>query len=498
MKRYHVILSGILACTLLAGCSATIANPPAGALNAESASTALDSPTPIAQALEGIAYSGDTLTDEQKAAAEQLYKSGVLTEADLSDDSLKTVMTRARFIELLVKALALPVSAPESGSLNEIYDTSYARYVQAGYSAGLFANSETTMSFTPTDGFFMGERSYSDMEKPMSRYDTAVVFANLLTGTAEECSFQDDSWLSQKNETVRRAVFLCVNAGILFACEDGSFHGDSSMTLAQTAQALCRFIQCDISIADAPQAAGDSALEALQKSRRVIHAGGRYLCEDNKSRRFTNSAEALLNSYRAGYRAIEIDITFTADGHLACIRDWLHEYSRSISDGVALSMAEWIDTRVRGSLTPLCAESLAEFMREHPDLYIVTNTKQNGIAIAQELARICPDVKDQFIIQIYKDSEYEQIKSIGFKNIIYTMDDLSKDDKIDFEHLASFAASHPLVGYTYPLSYFETDGYNEGIASTGIPLFVHTVNDEDQRQACYAAGITAVYTDDVA
>ena len=497
MKRSRVILSGILACALLAGCSATIANPPAGALNTESASTALDSPAPIAQALEGIVYSGDALTDEQKAAAEQLYKSGVLTETDLSDDSLKTVVTRARFIELFVKALALPVSAPESGSLNEIYDTSYARYVQAGYSAGLFANSETTMSFTPTDGFFMAERGYSDMEKPMSRYDMAVVFANLLTGTAEKCSFQDDSWLSQKTETVRRAVFLCVNAGILSACEDGAFHGDSSMTLAQTAHALCRFIQCDISVAGSPQAAGDSALDALQKSRRVIHAGGRYLCDDGKSRNYTDAAEPLVSAYRAGQRVIELDLIMTTDGHLVCLHDWLYDYAAVAATGNPISLAEWLNAEISGPLTPLCAESLIEFMREHPDLYIVTDVKDDNVVAAQELARICPDLKDQFIIQIYKDSEYDPVKSCGFQNIIYTLYNLDSADKLNFEHLTSFAAAHPLVGYTYPLSYFETDGYNEGIASTGVPLFVHTVNGDEQREACYAAGITAVYTDDV-
>lgn len=497
MNRYRVILFGFVACVLLAGCSATIAEPPAGALNSEQTSVALDSPAPIVQALEGIVYSGDALTDEQKAAAEQLYKSGVLIETDLSDDSLKTVVTRARFIELLVKTLTLPVSAPESGSLNEIYDTSYARYVQAGYAAGLFAGNEIAMSFTPTDGFFMAEQGYSDMEKPMSRYDIAVVFANLLSGTAQECSFQDDSWLSQKNEAVRRAVFLCVNAGILSACEDGAFHGDSSMTLAQTAQALCCLMQCDTSMTDASQASVDSAIEALQKSRRVIHAGGRYLCEDNKSRTYTNSAEALVNAYRAGYRVIEFDLTSTTDGYLACIHDWLHEFSRDVTDGTALSISEWLNARVKGSLTPLCAESLVEFMREHPDLYVVTDVKDNNVAAVQKLAQTCPDLKDQFIIQIYKNSEYNRVKGYGFNNIIYTLYDVDKADKMDFEHLTSFATSHPLVGYAYHTTYFEMEGYNENMANIGVPLFVHTVNGDEQREACYAAGITAVYTDDV-
>ena len=489
MRRYKCMMCIAFACILLGGCAATAAQPPARTSEpAEPLKTAV----PIVQAQEGIAFSDRAMAAEQEAAAAELLKRGVLTEEDT--EALESVVTRARFIELIVKALELPVPASGDSGFRE---TSYAPYVQAGYAAGLFADSEEEMSFTPTDGFFMAERGYSDMEEPMSRYDMAAVFANILTGKGQERTFRDQAWFLQKDAAVRENVFLSVEAGVLDAYEDGAFRGDGSMTLGQTVVSLCRLLRCDVTIRGMSQTPAATPIETLRETKRIIHAGGRYLCGDGKSRSYTNSAEALVHAYRAGQRVIEFDITMTTDGHLACIHDWLHEFASSITDGVPLSLAEWMDTRVKGDLTPLCAESLAGFMREHPDLYVVTDVKDDNAAAVRELARVCPDIQDRFIIQIYKESEYDKVQSCGFTNIIYTLYNLDQAAKMDYERLTAFAASHPLVGYTYPLSYFRMEGYNEGIAGAGVPLFVHTVNGAEAQEACYAAGITAVYTDDV-
>lgn len=490
MKQLRCMVSSTLACILLSGCATLIA--PSPAREAESTAALLETAVPIVQAQEGITISDQTMDAEQDDAVAALFRRGVLTEGDMG--ALKSVVTRAKFIELIVKTLELPI--PDAGD-SDFQETSYASYVQAGYSAGLFLNSETEMSFTPTDGFLMAKRGYSEMEEPMSRYDMASVFANVLTEKGQERTFQDQAWFIQKDTAVQENVLLSVDAGVLDAYEDGSFHGDSSMTLGQTAVALHRLLKCDLAIQDIPQEPAASPIETLQKTKRIIHAGGRYLCSDGKSRAYTNSAEALVHAYRAGQRVIEFDITMTTDGHLACIHDWLHEFSPNIADGVPLSAEEWLNSRVKGDLTPLCAESLAGFMREHPDLYVVTDVKDDNVAAVQELAQVCPDIQDRFIIQIYKESEYEKVQGCGFTNIIYTLYNLDQATKMDYERLTSFAASHPLIGYTYPLSYFQLEGYNEGIAGTGVPLFVHTVNGAEAQEACYAAGITAVYTDDV-
>lgn len=54
-----------------------------------------------------------------------------------------------------------------------------------------------------------------------------------------------------------------------------------------------------------------------------------------------------------------------------------------------------------------------------------------------------------------------------------------------------------MTGYTFPVEWMEREGYVEEMKKTGLPLLVHTVNGEAAIRDCYAAGIGAVYTDEV-
>ena len=55
---------------------------------------------------------------------------------------------------------------------------------------------------------------------------------------------------------------------------------------------------------------------ALQRPR-IAHAGGQF-----NGATYTNSLEALDQNYEAGFRAFEIDLSFTSDGELVCLHDW--------------------------------------------------------------------------------------------------------------------------------------------------------------------------------
>ena len=55
---------------------------------------------------------------------------------------------------------------------------------------------------------------------------------------------------------------------------------------------------------------------ALQRPR-IAHAGGQF-----NGATYTNSLEALDRNYGAGFRAFEIDLSFTSDGELVCLHDW--------------------------------------------------------------------------------------------------------------------------------------------------------------------------------
>jgi len=394
------------------------------------------------------------------AAAAALREAGRLPEGLSMEDAV----SRAMFIRLTAGALG---AAPESEAVVP-GETWYAPYVRAGYAMGLFDGSGEEMSFTPTDGFLMGNRGYADMDQPISRRDAAAIIARAAPAGADEFSP-----LLPSGEG---------NYGL--SCGETVIYAWKLMTGGWPR----------------PAAAEQAVLpleEVLRRDRRIVHAGGRIAKADGGTRTYTNSAEALVNAYRAGNRVMEFDFVQTSDGHLAGIHDWISAVSPAITDGVPLSLEEWLQAEVYGEFTPLCLESLAGFMREHPDLYIVTDVKDHNAAAAAIIAESCPDLMDRFVIQIYKDSEYDEIAALGFRHIIYTLYDLPPAGQRDTAHFKEFAAEHPLLGYTYPGALRRFWRYTEKMKETGVMLFVHTINDEAEITACYSEGIDAVYTDNV-
>ena len=400
-------------------------------------------------------------------------------------------ISRAGFIRLIVNTLGADIPEPEAGVPEETW---YAPYVKVGYAMGLFANSTEDMSFTPTDGFFMAQ-GYADMEQPISRYDAAAILAHAVPANPGSGGFTDQAEIEKQPPLLQEE--LKTAAKFLPPLKDGGFHGGSSLTPEAASSCAWKLLEGAPPRPAAPAQPPLTAAEALRQNGRIIHAGGTVAGPSGTFRTYTNSAEALVNAYRAGNRVMEFDFLQTSDGHLACIHDWASSFSPSIRDGVPLSLEAWLQAKVYGELTPLCLESLADFMREHPDLYIVTDVKSGNVEAAAILADACPDLLDRFIIQIYKDSEYEAVTGLGFQNIIYTLYNLSGAEKRDTQHLLEFAAAHPLLGFTYPEELRWVAGYTESMKKAGVMLFVHTVNAKDVMDACYSEGFTAIYSDHV-
>lgn len=233
-------------------------------------------------------------------------------------------------------------------------------------------------------------------------------------------------------------------------------------------------------------------METLQENiRYILHAAGEI-----DGIVGSNSMEALENAYATGARYIELDFNFTSDGYLACIHDWYTEYSSAIPEnGYALTLEEFRNARIYDRFTPLDLESLASFMTEQDDLYIITDIKDDNIAGLQTIAQTYPELQNRFIPQIYNGDEYDAVRALGYEYVIYTLYRLDWNSKTDTEALCSYAAGHPLLAYTFSYELCSVDGYVDGMLRAGIPLYIHTVNDPDEQKQYFAAGISAIYTD---
>ena len=269
--------------------------------------------------------------------------------------------------------------------------------------------------------------------------------------------------------------------------------------LLALALALCpSLVSCGEDEAPVPAFPVPEGIEDAREAMKVVvHAAGRLrgIDESGVERDYdgSNSLEGLIRCAEAGARAVELDFNFTSDGKLACIHDWHPEYAAELEPGAAPTLDDFLTYRIYGQFTPLWIETVAAWLRENPGVWVVTDIKDRNIEGCRAIAEACPDLKDRFLVQIYREEEYAPIRELGFDYVVFTLYMLDWNSKTDWKSLGEFAENHPLVGFTFSYELCSVDGYVEGMLSTGVPLYVHTINENFEEW--YEKGFRGVYAD---
>lgn len=227
----------------------------------------------------------------------------------------------------------------------------------------------------------------------------------------------------------------------------------------------------------------------------VIHAGGMLITRNGEEVSYTNSYDSLLNMYALGHRICEIDIGETSDGVLICA----HEYNGALTIGsdlpVSATSQDFLNQLLFGEFKPMTVDMLADFMREHTDLLIITDVKDSNTDICRKIALDYPDLTDRFIIQIYHNEEYDQIRALGFRYIIYTFY-RATDEEYNFWNLKHYAEQHELVGMTFQAYHYSSPAQRIAMGRAGVPLMFHTLNDPNEiARFQRGTNVIAVYTD---
>lgn len=231
--------------------------------------------------------------------------------------------------------------------------------------------------------------------------------------------------------------------------------------------------------------------------RYIIHAGGTLWGYDTNgsytSFAGSNSLEGLEQCADAGMTAVELDFSFTKDGYLACIHDWSPRFSENITPNEPLTLDEFLDTEIYGAFTPLSLDDVVQFLGENEDITIVTDIKENFAEAVRVLSET--DLTDRFIVQIYREEEYDIVREYGFERVIYTLYRLDWSEKTDTAEISDFAETHELAGIAFDKDLCDVDGFVNELKQIGVPLYVYTVNDDIERY--FVMGISGIYTDEV-
>ncbi len=231
-------------------------------------------------------------------------------------------------------------------------------------------------------------------------------------------------------------------------------------------------------------------------SRYIAHAFGGIL-----GKTYTNSYEAFLLNYQLGQRIFEVDFALTDDGIPVLEHDaphW-HETTNSPAD-TPFTYDNFRSKLIYGEFHGVDCKQLVQIMSEHPDIFLVTDTKYDDQEntkrvlnpIVEHAKQIDPSVLDRFIIQIYNEEMFDWVMEIyPWKSIIYT---LYNSPGWTSENVVEFSKRTGVKYITVPAVWLNQE-ITDTWKNAGLYVAVHTVNDFSEVKRFQSMGVDMIYTD---
>lgn len=334
------------------------------------------------------------------------------------------------------------------------------------------------------DGYILeNEYSLDSFNTAVTRQEMALILLRAVENNGEKADETVPNHMipdiDEADEKYRQAILKLYSKGILCGMDHlGNYHPESTVTRAQASVILHRLIE--------PSTRKELPLDM----RYIVHAGGEIDGYD-----LTNSMDALENSYQMGNRFIEIDFSYSSDMYHVCIHDWNYELIPGYApDSGALTKDQFLNSKIYDLFRSMWIDDVAKFMRQHPDMYIITDSKDDNLDLARYISEKHGDLKDRFIIQIYSYDQYDPVSELGFDKIILTIYNLSWEEQIDTASINEFARTHKLAGITFPKNLAYMGNYPALLYASGVKLYTHTEDYPAKWQELFDLGISGVYT----
>jgi glycerophosphoryl diester phosphodiesterase len=226
------------------------------------------------------------------------------------------------------------------------------------------------------------------------------------------------------------------------------------------------------------------------RTLKVAHAGGAI---DGKT--YTNSLEALDYNLKNGFLYFELDFSFTQDRQLVCIHDWKQHFKSSFGffpkEKPTLEVFKSL-VKNNSEFKQCTLETLANWMKQNTCAFFITDIKEDNLQGLKLLSEYIPEFEKRIIPQIYDPNNYNKVKEMGYKQIIWTLYDYKGSNEDVLEWSAKFNGPFAI---TMPKGRAVSD-LPRKLADKHIPTYVHTINTlEQMNEFINDFGITEIYTD---
>ena len=218
----------------------------------------------------------------------------------------------------------------------------------------------------------------------------------------------------------------------------------------------------------------------------------------------TNSREGLIHAYNCGHRVFETDISVTADGELVLRHDWEAGTYPVLgqpvpSSAAPMTLATFRAFPIQGHYSPMTFKELLAFMSDHPDMLLVTDTKEPDNAkaaalfkrLAAETEAVDPSLLKRLIPQLYQAGNYEAVKGVyPFQQFIYTLY-MNKDS--DAQVIRDVVKRGIRIVVMDEKRY--SPEFVRALKDKGVYAYVHTINDVSRIRELRERGAQGVMTD---
>lgn len=373
-------------------------------------------------------------------------------------------ITRAEFLRLLA-AISGSDAKAESYLISCYTDVNpdgwYAPYLSWALQEKLLGGTSAT-TFSP-DAVVDREQ----MALILYRFHRHVMGYRMEEG--ETTLFSDTKKISS---WAKKAALACGNAGLMSGYEDGAFRPKNRATRAEAAQLLYNYL---LSYGTTPRGCSNRDL------RYIMHGGGDIDGQYENS----NSLNSVNECVRNGNFTMEIDLSWTSDGELVCTHHL---------DDPTITREQFMSTTLPGGLLPMDLETLANFLRGHPNVHIVPDFKSDNLDGLRKISEQCSDILDRFLPYVMHLSDYEEIRSMGFPNLVLTTYQMTAAEKNEVEKNVTFAAQHDFTAIAIPYEQGNTLQYLQAAKQQCVPVVLDTVNAVKTMETYVQKGADGFFT----
>ncbi len=259
-------------------------------------------------------------------------------------------------------------------------------------------------------------------------------------------------------------------------------------------------------ILGAVRATGGSAQEQgfPRDTALIAHALGQA-----KGFKETNAVEGLTEGYENGLRVFEVDLIFTSDRQLVARHDWTEylavtqkqplDWLPKERRDMPLSLKEFKSLSIYETLTPASLYDVLAFMYNHPDVYLVTDTKETEPNAVREqfsylisaARKIDESLLERIVPQFYNEEMFYIIRELyDFNDYIFTL----YQTTAPYDHIVSFVKKNNISIVTMPPERINAD-FIKKLKKLKVLIYTHTINDREEFNKYINQGLNGVYTD---